>query len=291
MSSVDFTLPGCCGSDDALAKITLARTFAHSKTHNPRNVEHPWYAYWDCVLNSLTSDNNRLVVAPQHLLYFETSAEGVTDPVPTGIEGPPGHKKNASVSTVAASEAREVIPDFAIIRYQKPPIPENADEAGKDVPLLMEIKRAGPRKFCKEATYVNMTLAQRAAEKQAWFLFQMDPNQETVILIGCVGAYWTCRLMSRDQAKESKEDGRFLVDLGGDNDYQMESDEESSLGSGSDEGIREMSPSTEESEPNFYQQVMDSDLELMMQWTGIMELDSEASNQHLFLIHQYLNDG
>lgn len=151
MSSTKFTLPGRRSGDISYAKSSLAIAYAHSRSCNPRNIEYPWYGLWCQILMDLTSDTKRLIVVPQHLIYYEPA-----DDIPSP-EGDKGHSKRSasistiqSVATMAASSPREVIPDFAIFRIKFrwrsqacAFVWRNVKIQNLGAPLLMEIKFPG----------------------------------------------------------------------------------------------------------------------------------------------------
>ncbi|KAI0057920.1 hypothetical protein BV25DRAFT_1339522 [Artomyces pyxidatus] len=62
----------------------LAKSFAFSRTINPRNLEHHWYPLWSRFLNDLVSDIPNLLVFPQYPIWVV--AENVAEPE-SHIEG------------------------------------------------------------------------------------------------------------------------------------------------------------------------------------------------------------
>jgi hypothetical protein len=102
-----------------------------------------------------------------------------------------------------------LIPDFAISRLHcrlRPEVPVNEWLAIKirfeGVPILIENKRAASRRLqglsylVATESYVN--LARDHAMQQAAVLFQMRPQQQSLILIAASGFYWSCRVVFSD---------------------------------------------------------------------------------------------
>jgi hypothetical protein len=65
-----WILPGRENDPVSRYKATLQKSFAFSRTFNPRNIEFYWYPVWDQILTNLVSDVANLIVAPQFPAWF-----------------------------------------------------------------------------------------------------------------------------------------------------------------------------------------------------------------------------
>ncbi|KAJ8579486.1 hypothetical protein M405DRAFT_886440 [Rhizopogon salebrosus TDB-379] len=65
-----WVLPGRKSNPVRQYKSILQKSFAYSRTFNPRNIEFYWYPVWDQTLSDLVSDVANLVVAPQFPVWF-----------------------------------------------------------------------------------------------------------------------------------------------------------------------------------------------------------------------------
>jgi hypothetical protein len=314
MASQNFVLPGRRTTQTSYAKSCLAKAFANSKSRfcNPRNIEYPWYGLWCQILMDLTSDRLRLLTIPQHLLYYIDPPEPKSD---VSDEDEPNHEANTSIPSVASttplSSAKEIIPDFAIIRIlfrwlnaDGEKIWRNVKIQRAGVPLLTEIKRAGSRSATtlKFALW-HLVVAQAEALLQAAYLFRMIPDQQSVVLLACTGHWWSCRIVSRDQVRHYGNDGDddFLAEQDEEMEIDLDDDDdEMDCGIGDELSDDELSQLVEASvQPDRFSD--DSSAGLLepvvdeaslaipsSKWTGAMRLDSRASNQMLFLIHRRL---
>jgi hypothetical protein len=312
MASFNFILPGRRKDHVPLSKANLAKAFAVSRASNPRNVEYPWYGYWCQILVDLTSAHERLLNIPQHLLYYTLPAETEADSITVDD---PGDTSISSIPSVAATTpqpfAYEIIPDFAIIRiifrWREPDGPRrwrNVKIRHAGVPLLVEIKRAGGRSARSLVeTLVHMAIAQNEAMLQAAYLFRMIPVQQSVMLMACTGHWWSCRIVTRDQVQhlevKDEEEADFIVD---EDEHDGDSDDEMDDGMGNELTDNDLNQLEDETESAVSAQnsgrnpiehlepiVEEAKLELpTSRWTNAMRLESRASNQKLFLIHQRL---
>jgi hypothetical protein len=262
----------------------------------------------------LTSDRLRLLTIPQHLLYYVEPPEPNSD---VSDEDEPNHEADTSnpsvTSTIPLSSAKEIIPDFAIIRIlfrwlnaDGEKIWRNVKIQRAGVPLLAEIKRAGSRSATtlKFALW-HLVVAQAEALLQAAYLFRMIPDQQSVILLACTGHWWSCRIVSRDQV-------RHYGNIGGDDDFFAEQDEDMEIDLDDDEmdcaigdelsdddlsrlvedpeGLLKPDRFSDENNAGLLEPVVDeANLAIpSSKWTGAMRLEGRASNQMLFLIHHRL---
>ena len=317
MASIDFILPGRRKDHVPFSKASLAKAFAASRASNPRNVEYPWYGYWSQILVDLTSQYERLINIPQHLLYY-TPAEPEADNITVDASDP--DTSISSIPSVAVTTpqpfAYEIIPDFAIIRlifrWRDPDGPKrwrNVKIRHAGVPLLVEIKRAGARSARSLVeTLVHMAIAQHEAMLQAAYLFRMISVQQSVMLMACTGHWWSCRIVTRDQVRhftakdKDREEACFSADEDehdGNSDDEMDERNDDGIGNElTDDDLNQLEDEAESAvsaqdgeEPIFDE----ARLELpTSRWTNAMRLDTGASNQKLFLIHrrleQVLND-
>jgi hypothetical protein len=134
----------------------------------------------------------------QHLLYYVDPPEPQSD---VSDEDEPNHEANTSIPSVASttplSSAKEIIPDFAIIRIlfrwlnaDGEKIWRNVKIQRAGVPLLTEIKRAGSRSATTlKIALLHLIVAQAEAVRQAAYLFRMIPDQQSVVLLACTG-HW-----------------------------------------------------------------------------------------------------
>jgi len=180
----------------------------------------------------------------------------------------------------------------------------------------VEIKRACSRSATSlERVLVNMVIAQTQAMRQAAFLFRMIPSQQSVMLMACTGDWWSCRIVTRGDVEglEARdEEADFNPDECEDADDEIdiendEEDDEMNIGKDDDEVGNELTDneldqledeavSAVSSAPDGWIElvepvVAEADLELpTLAWTNIMLIESPASNQKLFLIHQRLEE-
>lgn len=316
MASIDFILPGRRKDNVPYSKSCFAKAFATSRASNPRNIEYPWYGCWCQTLVDLISEHEQLLNIPQHLLYYTTSDESEADN--TAVDDP-GDISTSSIPSVATTTpqplAKEIIPDFAIIRIifrwrdqDGPKRWRNVKIRHAGVPLLVEIKRAGGRSARSLVeTLVHMAIAQNEAMLQAAYLFRMIPVQQSVMLMACTGHWWSCRIVTRDQVQhleaKDREEADFIADedeYDGDSDDEMDGGKDDGIGNElTDEDLNELEDETdsavsaqnggvdaiEDLEP-----IVDEEkLEMpTSRWTNAMRLETRASNQKLFLIHRHL---
>lgn len=311
MASTDFILPGRRNDNIPFFKASLGKAFANSRATNPRNVEYPWYGYWSQILVDLTSEYRRLIVIPQHLLYYtseeDTSKEDISEEDIT-VDDP--DTSIPSVITTPQPHAHEIVPDFAIIRiilrWRDPEAPKkwrNIKIRHAGVPLLVEIKRAGSRAATSlEETLVHMAIAQNEAMLQAAYLFRMIPVQQSVMLMACTGRWWSCRIVTREEIEnlEDEIDAEFNPDENElDEDSDDEIDNDDGIGNeltGND--LNQLEDEAEDAqdggeEDEFYLEPIVDEAELELptsEWTKAMRLESRASKQKMFLIHRRLGE-
>ncbi|OJA13685.1 hypothetical protein AZE42_05531 [Rhizopogon vesiculosus] len=65
-----WILPGRENAPAMRYKAMLQRSFAFSRTVNPRNLEFHWYPLWHQTLSDLVADVPNLIVAPQYPVWF-----------------------------------------------------------------------------------------------------------------------------------------------------------------------------------------------------------------------------
>jgi hypothetical protein len=213
----EFIFPGHVLDPKAKRRTERAILFAYSHISNSRNIESPWYAVWNRVLADLIADHSRLLTVPQLVLWY-------IDPVPDRADRDHSQDSvedeeagNTTIdsitsfaSTVPEKSARELIPDFAIVRTmtRRTVTPRKLRYAG--VPLLVEVKRC-PRRVensrdpgfaFSRALAQHILFAETDVTKQAEYLFRNYPRQETVVLIACSGLWWSCRLIHQDQLND-----------------------------------------------------------------------------------------
>jgi len=237
------------------------------------------------------------------------------------------HDLNTSFSNPSVANTtrqpltRGIVPDFAVIhltfRWRDPNAPSwrkvKVGTAG--VPLLVEIKRACSRSATSlERVLVYMVIAQAQAMRQAAFLFRMIPSQQSVMLMACTGDWWSCRIVTRGdveglEARDEEadfnpdecEDADDEIDIENDDEddeINIEKDDEvgNELTDNELDQLEDEAVSAVSSAPDGWIElvepvVAEADLELpTLEWTNIMLIESLASNQKLFLIHQRLEE-
>ena len=148
-----------------------------------------------------------------------------------------------------------------------------------------------------------MAIAQNEAMLQAAYLFRIIPVQQSIMLIACTSHWWSCRIVSRDQVQhlevKDEEEADFIVD---EDEHDGDSDDEMDDGIGNELTDNDLNQLEDEAESSISAQnsgrnpvehlepiVEEEKLELpTSRWTNAMRLESCASNQKLFLIHQQL---
>lgn len=314
MLSTDFILPGRRATSTPYAKACLAKAFATSKSRfcNPRNIEYPWYGLWCQILMDLTSDRSRLLTIPQHLIYYTEPLEDDEDEL--------NHDANDTISSIPSATAttplpgaKEIIPDFAIVRIifrwldaKGEKVWRNVKVQRAGVPVLAEIKRAGSRSSTALTSVLwHLTVAQAASMTQAAYLFRMIPDQQSVILLACTGHWWSCRIATRDQVKNlEKNDDDISVEQ---DDEDMEVDDDAGYGNVTELNDNDLEQLVEESDvpvvlaqsggeittgPYLIEPIgKEGNLQIpCSKWTGAMRLESRVSHQMLFLIHHRLGE-
>ena len=316
MASVDFILPGRRHDSVPFSKASLGKAFATSRATNPRNIEYPWYGCWSQILVDLTSQYERLVIIPQHLLYYTPAESDSLEADDITVDDPDSSFSSIpSVATTAPQPfAYEIIPDFAVIRItfcwksEGPRTWRNVKIQHAGVPLIVEIKRAGSRSAGSlEETLVHMIIAQNEAMLQAAYLFRMIPIQKSVMLMACTGLWWSCRIVTKDEVQhleaigaKVKTDIDFSPDedeCDGDSDDEMDgneltNDDLNQLEDDADSAVSAhwQDGGTDADESRILEPIVDeAELELPIpRWTNAMRLEGRASNQKLFLIHRRL---
>lgn len=335
--SAQFILPGRLTNPLAFTKLQIAKAYALSRSCNPRNIEFPLYGLWSQYLMDLTSDSRFLIVIPQHLLYYvptedssdsdegDSNVEDLADTSISTIDSRPSTKPERS--------AKEILPDFAIIRvicrfrnYVLRPTYLNLKIRYAGVPILVEVKRGGSRSLdgvdFLRSTSVEVERAMDDLYRQAAYMFTMHQRQKYVVLVACSGIYWSCTLIDRDNimdrvAQQPTDDFQPDVDdLSGQIDSDDENDEGKDCGDvlleddideldliGQSEGpaAQEANPEDESAEARSSSPISEEDLlepvvtetDLVLPlntWTGLLCLDTQASNQKMFLIHTRLRN-
>lgn len=177
-----WILPGRRNSPKMRYKALLEKSFAFSRTCNPRNLEYQWYPLWDQTLSDLVSEVPNLIVAPQYPVWFvpqdndevddddddEDDDGHSSDPEEILINIGESHTERTLLedddegeevadvsfaSTMPEKGARGVIVDFAVINLSAVPLnhPKQKIRYGgwritaANIGLLVEVKRFASR--------------------------------------------------------------------------------------------------------------------------------------------------
>lgn len=303
--TTSFTLPGVVLNPLNEIKTALAIEFLHSRSTNPRNLEHHTYALWERIFEDLVADNAQLGIIPQHMLwYLPWDTDDDDDDEAAGDQS-----LESIAATVAQARTKYVLPDFAIIRYvyrlKEFGIPRRYKIQYIGVPALSEQKRPPKRRAIRDDKfYQNVVrriwMAKVEVEDQAMHLFRMHKKQEQVLTFACTGTYWCYRIVRRgtlidmgdeddDDFINREEDVDSKATKDGD-DPEVEYDSESEAEDGDeDEDVNISALVLATPSQHLEPIVTDDQLKLPTGWSKILEIDTPASNQHFSLISSYLN--
>lgn len=231
--------------------IELLIGYAESSITNPSNLEYPWYGFWNRQLLDLAANMNtercsQLVVHPQFHLQCN-KGDFKLSPYDAGNDGDTSMDSIKSTETRPMRDVLQAIPDFAIVREYRTPIPANPQvvttqpKAGKQewtyraaIPFLVEVKRAESRKFLRFGPQTPKTSIVREArsflkhtnheissafvglEYQAHVLFATQKQQKAVVLIGASGIYWAYQIFHRKYFSTTR-----VFDRGQHEDFQV----------------------------------------------------------------------
>ncbi|KAG1730944.1 uncharacterized protein EDB91DRAFT_1155603 [Suillus paluster] len=319
---IDFCLPGRILNPASQSKFRLSCSAAYSRQWNPRNLEFPWYEPWGLIFADLVATSRRLAVHPQCYLWYDSDNE---QPGEVGEPQDMGDLTFASIASSTCAVDHALVPDFAITR-KLPRVRQrhinNMWGLGRRVayvgiPLLCEIKRSGRR--CHSVTEAlldaagMMNVAQHQVVYQAANLFRMRPHQDSVILIAATGFWWTYRIAERETVGVAGADVEFdgaepLPGLDEDDDQAIEQngihhyqrdqidDEDDSSGSDPmdlfkfDEGdlVAGYGNTVKRLTPERHGILTAEDMVLSKTWSPYLLLETPASNQILYLIHERL---
>lgn len=301
-----FTLPGVILNPLNEIKAALAIEFLHSRSTNPRNLEHHTYALWERILDDLVADNGHLGIIPQHMLWY---LPGDTD---TDDEAAGDRSLQSIATTVAQARTKYVLPDFSIIRYvyrvREFGLTRRYKLQHFGIPALSEQKRPPKRRAIRDEVFYEevakrVWLAKVAVDDQAVHLFRMHKRQDQVLTFACSGIYWCYRIVRRGTLIDidEEEDGIFIdgeEDEGKDmkaeqdaDDSEVEYDTESEAEDEDDYGEASIGALVLARTSEYLEPIVpDGELRLPTGWSKILEIDTPASNQHFSLIWAYLND-
>ncbi|KAF8876397.1 hypothetical protein BD779DRAFT_1560484 [Infundibulicybe gibba] len=187
-----------------VARLITTIALGYSGNWNARRLENPFHAFWSLVLGEWISDlHPHAFLIPQY--QIDT------------IEQTPG--PDDSVGTITRGDANEITPDFAIAiadlisRATGSPIPPTPFPSNFDswrdvkltrllVPALAELKRPPPRSQELEGEFIeklfaSFSVARRQLLAQAKHVFIKYPYMDQVILIACIGEWWSWRIAAR----------------------------------------------------------------------------------------------
>jgi len=210
----DFTFPGHRLDPKALTRLKRAILFAYGNTTNPRNIECHWYAVWDRVLADLIADTSRLLPVPQYKLWYVKPDPPVPgDSQDAGGDEEAGNTTIDSITTTSSTIpqpfARELIPDFVIVRTMIRRTARSPKLKYAGVPLLVEVKRL-PMRFADwnnlaflDKVEQQIFLAESHVMEQASYLFRNYPRQKSAILIACSGLWWRCRIVHKNDVQDA----------------------------------------------------------------------------------------
>ena len=279
--------------------MNRAIIFAYSHISNSRNTEDHWYALWDRVLADLVADECRLLPVPQFVLwYVESNPPDRPDREDSQDAGGDEEAGNTTIdsilsvaSTVPQKSARELVPDFVVVRTmtRRNVKPRKLKYAG--IPILVEVKRLPTRvEDMNHPTFVRdlshqILLAKNGLLSQAAYLFHNFPRQKSVVLIACSGVWWSCRIVTRDDVEDASniiptdsddEEDEIDVEEDGldDSDDEALSDDELDL-IGAPEGL-----ARGESEAAIPE----------MEFSTILQLGTKGSDERFGLIHKRLKE-
>ena len=292
----DFTFLGNRLDPKANIRLNRAILFTYGHTTNPRNTESHWYAVWDRVLADITADSARLLPVPQFVLwYIKSNPTDRDDSQDAGGDEEAGNTTIDSITTVASTipqkSARELVPDFVIVRtmIRRSATSPKLKYAG--VPLLAEVKRLPRRvkdlndpKFLRELRQ-RVLFAEFDVMDQAAYLFQNYPRQKTVILIACSGTWWRCRIVHKDDVA----DPSTIMPPIPDYDEEVESDaEEDSPDDKEDKGDTSDDELDIIDAPESLARGESEETIPEHQFSTILQLGTRASDQRFGLIHRRL---
>jgi hypothetical protein len=221
----------------------------------------------------------------------------------------------SATSTVPEKKTLELVTDFAVTRlnYRRRPNTQGhhwdvIKARFQGVPILIENKRSASRRlkgylYARDVEkYVNR--ARLDVMRQAAFLFHMHPHQQSVVLIAASGLFWSSLVVDRtavmtpadaadayDPSADDSEDEGSESESEGEDDIE---EVEGPLSSGDELDLipRQREVIEPRAEVLFHPvQPVEAEDELVLPtttWTGLLELDTEASAQIFFMIHRRL---
>jgi hypothetical protein len=215
LSETSWILPGRAINPVTKHKAILEKSFAFSRTFNPRNIEFHWYALWGQILSDLVADVPNLIVAPQFPVWFVQMEDDHEDEDdgddPEEIDQlPPRNSPEADdeefgcaagdvsfASTVPEKDADEVVVDFAILHLMAVAQPQQKVRYGgwriteANIGLLVELKRFTSRSLKGEELEagIDWKISEACNDLivQAGHVFIQNPNKQYVYAIAASG--------------------------------------------------------------------------------------------------------
>lgn len=212
--------------------------------------------------------------------------------------------------TVPNSAARGIIPDFALVHlvFRRRSLAhtlsrDNVKIRNNGVPLLVEVKRLAKRTADNTKDIeVAIFKARTALYKQAAYLFCSHPLQQSVVLVAAAGNWWSCRIMKREDAMDYLD---VELEADDDDEYRPEDHddgkEDETARDATDDELDELDvmfldtemedeEGGEDDRDSIVEAICpESDLKLPdLDWTLCMKMQTGASNQKWYEIHNHL---
>jgi len=289
-------------------KAILEKSFAFSRTFDPRNLEYHWYPLWNQTLSDLVSRVPNLIIAPQYPLWFVPQGdEEIEDDGNSDDENDPEEVKAsirgsrtestvlegddddqvvadmsfASESTMPEKYAKSVIVDFAIINLGGVPLQQkqNTHYGGwritrADVGLLVEVKRFASRSLTPASAELEKALELRISEagddliNQAAHLFLQDEGKDFVLAIAAAGN-------SSTHVHRTHHDHHSLLGLYWRSTKIYRDD------------VKETMIDIQELDPTYQ---VHARKDVRLEWSSLLRLDLAQSNDHLQTIYNSLTE-